>query len=402
MSHRSATDPLLDISDLTVEYGRGRRSSTFRAVDSVDLTVLPNETVGLVGESGSGKSTIGKAILGLVPVQSGTVRFAGLDLLDYSRRRKASLASRLQVVFQDPYSSLNPARTVGQSLTEVLRPHKSVGRREASKRALAMLDQVGIPGDAANRYPGQFSGGQLQRIAIARALMPNPEMLICDEAVSALDLSVQAQVLNLFADLQERLGLSYLFISHDLSVVRHVSQKIVVLYKGRVMEQGVAASVCAAPKHPYTRALLEAEPVPDPETQRRRRELRDSQAASTVESLGDFGCPFAQRCPYVVSVCLSERPRLETAEDGVQVACHRWGELASDDSAGSSESGGAVSLGHRDVIGNTSGEPTIEHRGVREVDIGAVSLGRSSSSEASPRMLPRLSLRTGEVADAAE
>ena len=265
-------DALLDVRGLTVEYAVGRQRPPLRAVDGVDLRIGARETVGLVGESGSGKSTIGRAILGLVPVAAGTVRFDGADITRASQRQRRSLSSELQVIFQDPYSSLNPTRSIGDTLAETLRAQR--GRSDVAARVRTMLERVGLPADAARRYPAHFSGGQRQRIAIARALMASPRLVICDEAVSALDLSVQAQVLNLLRELQHELGLSYLFISHDLAVVRHVSHRIVVLYRGQVVEQGRAADVYANPQHAYTQALLEAAPAPDPDVQRARREAR--------------------------------------------------------------------------------------------------------------------------------
>ncbi|WP_433269115.1 ATP-binding cassette domain-containing protein [Actinosynnema sp. CS-041913] len=257
---------LLDIADLDVRYGDQV------ALTDVSLTVQPGQTVGLVGESGSGKTTLGKAVLGLVPVSGGTIRLDGREITDLRPKERRALSGRLQVVFQNPYLSFNPRRTIGQAVAETLPP--GTGRDEARDRVGAMLDRVGVDRGAAGRYPGQFSGGQLQRIAIARALMPDPSLLICDEAVSALDLSVQAHVLNLLADLRAERGLSYLFITHDLAVVRHLADRVVVLRRGRVVEAGRVDDVCETPRHPYTRALLAAAPVPDPSAQARRRAER--------------------------------------------------------------------------------------------------------------------------------
>ncbi len=320
--------PLLEISRLTVEFAGRRRRRTVRAVDDVSLTVGARETVGLVGESGSGKSTIGRAVLGLVPVTSGTISFAGDDITHarYAERRR--LGRELQVVFQDPYSSLNPTRTIGQTLTETLRAQSDAGKEEAAARVSTMLERVGLPADAAQRYPARFSGGQRQRIAIARALMAQPRLVICDEPTSALDLSVQAQVLNLLRELQDEFQLGYLFISHDLAVVRHLSHRIVVLYQGRIMEQGPAAQVYERPTHPYTRALIEAAPVPDPRDQRRRRALRLRQAPVSHAPVPENACPFAPRCPHAIDLCRTARPLLEPMPSGGMVACHRWQELA--------------------------------------------------------------------------
>jgi oligopeptide/dipeptide ABC transporter ATP-binding protein len=322
---------LLDVRDLTVEFPLGRQRPPLRAVDGVSLTIAPRETLGLVGESGSGKTTIGRAILGLVPVARGTIQFAGADITSLPTRARRSLSAELQVVFQDPYSSLNPARTVGQTLSETLRVHEKLDKDALAARVRSMLEQVGLPGDAARRFPSQFSGGQRQRIAIARALMVHPRLVICDEPLSALDVSVQAQVVNVLQRLQHELELSYLFISHDLAVVRRVAQRIVVLYRGRVMEQGPAEAVYSSPAHPYTRALLAAAPVPNPDEQRRRRSERAASTTFGAPAPAGEGCPFAARCPHALDVCRTTRPALETNGSGSLVACHRWRELQSEE-----------------------------------------------------------------------
>jgi len=230
-------------------------------------------------------------------------------------------------VFQDPYSSLNPTRTIGQTLAEVLRAHGRPPADEVRERVRTMLERVGLPADAAGRYPAQFSGGQRQRVAIARALMKQPRLVICDEPTSALDLSVQAQVLNLLRELQRDLGLSYLFVSHDLAIVRHLSHRIIVLYQGQIMELGDAAAVYTTPLHPYTRALLAAAPVPDPAQQRRRRSVTiHRQSAPAPIERGD-ACPFAPRCPHAIDICRTSRPPLQSTPVQTLVACHRWHEL---------------------------------------------------------------------------
>ncbi len=317
---------LLDVRGLTVEFDIGRHRPPFRAVDSVDITVARRETVGLVGESGSGKTSIGRAILGLTPVTAGTISFAGTDITHAKTRQRRNLSSALQVIFQDPYSSLNPTRTIGQTLAETLRVHRQLSASETTERVRSMLAKVGLDAEAATRFPLQFSGGQRQRIAIARALMAQPQLVICDEPVSALDLSVQAQVLNLLRQLQGELDLSYLFIAHDLAVVRHLSHRIVVLYRGRIMEQGDASVVYQHPKHPYTQALLEAAPVPDPAAQRRRA-VRSGRSTDTPTTSDADACPFASRCAYAIDICRTVRPKLEAAPDGSQTACHRWKDL---------------------------------------------------------------------------
>ncbi|HST67223.1 MAG TPA: ATP-binding cassette domain-containing protein [Mycobacteriales bacterium] len=274
---------LLEVRGLRVDYGRGRRRST--AVDAVDLDVGPGETLALVGESGSGKSTIGNAVLGLVPIAAGTVTFQGEDVGRAPARRRRELTAQLQAVFQDPYGSLNSMRTIRQTLVEPLIAHRravpSTGGTSrpadpasARSQVEAALHSVGLDPDAADRYPGEFSGGQRQRIAVARALMLRPRLIVCDEPTSALDLSVQAQVLNLLTTLQRDLGLSYLFITHDLAIIRHVAHRVAVLHRGRVVETGPVRKVCDEPEDPYTQALLAAAPVPDPVAQRERREAR--------------------------------------------------------------------------------------------------------------------------------
>jgi oligopeptide/dipeptide ABC transporter ATP-binding protein len=322
----NAAPPLLEVQDLHVQYRQDRRTPPLRAVDGVSFTVGMHETVGIVGESGSGKSTIGRAVLGLTAIRSGRVLLDGREITSLGYQGRRSLSAELQVVFQDPYSSLNPARTVGQSLDEMLRPHGVRGKKAARERTEAILERVGLPADAADRFPGRFSGGQRQRIAIARALMASPRLVICDEAVSALDLSVQAQVLNLLRQLQEELGISYIFISHDLTVVRHMSRHIVVMYKGRVMEAGAAQSIYEQPLHPYTKLLIAAEPVPDPEAQRLRHAGRP-EAMRTALMSGPSACPFAPRCPFATQVCWTKRPALQATAQGL-VACHHWSELA--------------------------------------------------------------------------
>ncbi|MDI2127579.1 ABC transporter ATP-binding protein [Yinghuangia seranimata] len=324
---------ILEVRDLSVQFRQGRGTPPLRAVDGVGFTVREGETVGLVGESGSGKSTIGRAILGLNPVHSGEIRFAGQDITRAAPRTRRGLSDRLQVVFQDPYSSLNPARTIGQTLAEPLLVHEKLGKAEVLNRVTAMLERVGMPADTAGRYPGQFSGGQRQRIAIARALMLSPKLVICDEPVSALDLSIQAQVMNLLAELQSELSLSYLFIAHDLPVVRHLSHRILVLYRGQVLEAGDAGEVYDRPAHPYTQALLAAAPEPDPAAQRTRRLARADAAGAgtgTAAAPSATGCVFAHRCPIAVDVCREKRPPLLTlgaGPDGApsserSVACH--------------------------------------------------------------------------------
>ena len=275
---------LLTITDLEVAYpGKGFRAKPFQALKGVSLDILPGETVGLVGESGSGKTTLGRAVLGLAPVTGGSIVYDGRDIGHLSRRDRRGLASEIQVVFQDPYSSLNPSLTIEQILAEPLTA-RGVGSREAKSRVRDLLDRVGLPSNAAGRLPREFSGGQRQRIAIARALALDPKLIVCDEPVSALDLSTQARVLDLFIEIQERTGVAYLFISHDLAVVRHISHRVAVMYRGELVETGDGDQVTSRPQHPYTQRLFLAAPVPDPDHQQQRRaarrELLAAQAAA--------------------------------------------------------------------------------------------------------------------------
>ncbi|MEV7610952.1 ATP-binding cassette domain-containing protein [Microbacterium sp. NPDC089320] len=268
----AAQMPLMSIENLVVDYRARRRGQSVRASDDVSLQIAPGETLGLVGESGSGKSTIGNAVLGFTPASSGRIVFDGEDITHASAARRRQLTKDIQVVFQNPYASLNPALTIGQTLSEPLRAH-GIATKAADRdaRIATWLDVVGLPAAAAQKYPADFSGGQRQRIAIARALLVEPRLVVCDEAVSALDLSIQAQILNLLRDLQQRTGVSFLFITHDLAVVEHVAHRLAVLHRGRVIESGATADVIGSPQDPYTRRLLDAVPSPDPVVQRARR-----------------------------------------------------------------------------------------------------------------------------------
>jgi len=264
---------LLEIAEVDVTYPGKHRRDRFKALHGVSLDVRAGETVGLVGESGSGKTTLGRAVLGLAPVTAGTITLAGRDITRATGAERRALASEVQVVFQDPYSSLNPAMTIEQILTEPLTVRK-VPMPKALSRVGALLADVGLPADAARRRPREFSGGQRQRIAIARALALQPQLIVCDEPVSALDLSTQSRVLDLFLEIQERTKVAYLFISHDLSVVRALSHRVAVMYRGEIVEWGEGDKVTSAPEHPYTRRLLMAAPIADPVRQAARRAER--------------------------------------------------------------------------------------------------------------------------------
>jgi len=278
------TDTLLDVKDVVVEYPlKGFRKEPFRALKGVSLDIRPGETVGLVGESGSGKTTLGRAVLGLAPVTGGSIKYRGQEISKASRAQRKELSHEIQVVFQDPYTSLNPSMTIEQILTEPLTVRK-VERQAANKRVAELLDQVRLPHGAAHRLPREFSGGQRQRVAIARALALDPKLIVCDEPVSALDLSTQARVMELFIEIQERTGVAYLFVSHDLAVVRHLSHRVAVMYHGEIVEWGDGEQVTGAPEHPYTQRLFMAAPIPDPDRQAKHRadrlrllELQDQQ-----------------------------------------------------------------------------------------------------------------------------
>ncbi len=306
---------LLRIEDLHTHY----RTATglLRAVDGVTFSVERGESVGLVGESGCGKSTLGKAILRLAPVTSGSVRFDGVDLAGLTDRALAPFRRRMQMIFQDPFGSLNPRHQVGDILAAPLAVHAVGDRSDRRARVARMIEAVGLPADAAGRYPHEFSGGQRQRIGIARALILQPELVICDEPVSALDLSIQAQILNLMVRLKDEFGLSYLFISHDLSVVRFFADRVLVMYLGRIVESAPVEALWRRPLHPYTQALIAA--VPDPARRRHAAPLSgDLPSPQDVPS----GCRFNPRCPFATERCRSEVPLPRTLAPGHDVACH--------------------------------------------------------------------------------
>jgi peptide/nickel transport system ATP-binding protein len=268
------TQQILKVDKLDVTYpAKGFGKTGFKALHSVSIQVEAGKTLGLVGESGSGKTTLGRAILGLAPVTAGTITFEGKDISHASRKERRLLSRDMQVVFQDPYTSLNPSMEVGQILAEPLQI-QGMEANASRARIAELLDQVGLPSDSLHRLPREFSGGQRQRVAIARALALSPKLIVCDEPVSALDLTTQARILDLFLQIQKDTGISYLFVSHDLDVVRHISHDVAVMYKGEIVEQGPAQQVTVKPTHPYTQRLLMASPVPDPDRQSVRREER--------------------------------------------------------------------------------------------------------------------------------
>jgi oligopeptide transport system ATP-binding protein len=320
------TDPLLAVSDLRTWYPVrggvfGRPVGWVRAVDGVTFDIAPGETFALVGESGCGKTTVGRSVLRLVEPTGGSVRFADRDLLAMGRTELRRLRRDMQLVFQDPYSSLNPRMSVGALVGEALLAHGIARGSELDDRVVRLLERVGLPAAARRRYAHEFSGGQRQRIGIARALALEPRFIVCDEAVSALDVSIQAQILNLLRDLQEELALTYLFISHDLNVVEHLADRVAVMYLGRIVECAPAAELFGDPKHPYTRALLAANPVPDPEVPRGAAVLA-GEVPSPLHP--PSGCHFHPRCPDRFAPCDAEDPREATLHGGVRVACHLY------------------------------------------------------------------------------
>lgn len=326
----SAATPLLEVSGLSVDYpvrraapGRTRR---LHAVQQVSFQLAAGETLGIVGESGCGKSTVARALLGLVRPSAGTVLWCGLPVSSLTRTERRALRRDMQIVFQDPFASLDPRMTVAQIVAEPLSVfERGLARKEGRARVTRMLGRVGLSDALADRYPQQLSGGQCQRVAIARALILEPKVLICDEPVSALDVSVQAQIVNLLKALQRDLGLSLIFISHNLAVVRHVSARVLVMYLGRMVELAARDEVFSSPRHPYTRALLAAIPS---SVHRRAGAPTVRVLASDVPSALDppSGCVFRTRCPWAVERCVREVPRFEE-ESGHAIACHRWRDL---------------------------------------------------------------------------
>lgn len=309
---------LLSVLSLCVQYRSAQ--GTVRAVDDVSFDLEAGETVGLVGESGCGKSTLSKAIMRLVPSFDGRVVLEGQDITHLQGAALKPVRKTMQMIFQDPYGALNPRHDIGTSIGQPLSV-AGWARRDVRDRVTELMQQVGLPVDSARRYPHEFSGGQRQRIGIARALALRPKVIICDEPVSALDVSVRAQVINLLQDLQQRTGVSYLFISHDLSVIEHVSDRLIVMYLGRIVESGRGDDLWRQPAHPYTLALLAAAPVADPKLARSRtRRILQGELPSPLDP--PAGCSFHERCPIARERCSQERPMLRTMSGGRMVACH--------------------------------------------------------------------------------
>ena len=322
-ANKNPNTPLLELQDIVKHFPVTggmflRQIASVRAVDGVSLDIREGETLGLVGESGCGKSTLGRLILRLDEPTSGDILFRGESILGYDKGQMRALRREMQIIFQDPFSSLNPRKNVAHIIGEPLYVHGMTNRREREKKVLRLLEVVGLKKEHMRRYPHQFSGGQRQRIGVARALALNPKLVICDEAVSALDVSIQAQVINLLQDLQEEFGLTYLFISHDLSVVEHISNRIAVMYLGEVVELADSDTLYKEPIHPYTQALLSAAPVPDPKRMSKRTTLIGDIPSPINPPLG---CRFHTRCPFARDTCSREAPQLNEVQENHFVAC---------------------------------------------------------------------------------
>ena len=314
-------EPILELKNVKTTFKVPK--GILKAVNGVDLTIYKGETVGLVGESGCGKSTLGKTIMRLYRPDEGQVMFEGQDIWRYNKKEKKEYTKNVQMIFQDPYACLDPLSVVSDIVAEGMKIHKMYKGPELEERVLELLKMVGLNKDHANRFPHEFSGGQRQRIGIARALSLEPKLIVCDEPISALDVSIQAQIINLLKNIQKELGIAYLFIAHDLSMVKHISDRIGVMYLGHLVEEGDSKELYANPMHPYTKALLSAVPIPDPLVGKsRKRIMLEGELPSPINP--PSGCPFRTRCPYANEKCANEMPKMKEI-NGRKVACHMVG-----------------------------------------------------------------------------
>ncbi|MXZ50403.1 MAG: ABC transporter ATP-binding protein [Rhodobacteraceae bacterium] len=326
--HQPENEPLVEVRDLKVYFPvlagvLRRKVGEVKAVDKVSLDIMKGETLGLVGESGCGKTTTGRAILRLNDITDGTVRIKGKYIHKSSLKEIRKIRPTMQMIFQDPQESLNPRMTVSAIISEPLTEHQDLSKKEREERVFDLMDSVGLNRDFATRYPHEFSGGQRQRIGIARALALNPELIVCDEPIAALDVSIQAQVVNLLEDLQEERNLTYLFISHDLGMVRHIATRVAVMYLGQIVEIGKSESLYSSPLHPYTEALLSAVPEADPEIERTRKAIVLSGDVPSPANPPE-GCNFCNRCPKAFDICHKVEPTLTEIEPGRFVSCHLY------------------------------------------------------------------------------
>ena len=330
MKNNDAT-PIIRVKNLVKEFpvklgAFGEKSAIVHAVDDVSFDIFRGETLGLVGESGCGKSTTGFTLLQLYRPTSGQVEYNGRDLSRLKEKQLRDIREKIQIVFQDPYSTLNPRMTIGEALAEPLSVHKICSEKEIPGRVAGLIRDVGLNPNVANRYPHEFSGGQRQRICIARALASNPEFIVCDEPISALDVSIQAQIINLMMDIQDKYDLTYLFIAHDLAVVRHISDRVAVMYLGKIMEIAPKHELFDNPEHPYTTALLSAVPEADPDKERtRQRIILEGDVSNAIDP--PSGCRFHTRCRFAVDACSKKEPELTEVGPGHMVACSRLGEF---------------------------------------------------------------------------
>lgn len=313
-------DTLLEVRDLSKHFRIGRKE-TLKAVDHVSFSIARGETVGLVGESGCGKSTLGRCIVRLHPPTSGNVLYKGQDVFDRGREQSRQYCKNVQMIFQNPYSSLNPRMTVKDIVSEGLELHSALAASDFEGRVIELLEMVGLHKDHLSRFPHEFSGGQRQRIGIARALSVEPEFIVCDEPISALDVSVQAQVINMMKQMQQRLGLTYLFIAHDLSVVKYISDRVIVMYLGAVVEQAESEELYRNPSHPYTQALLSAIPKADPRKAKAEQRIQIKGEVPSPINPRDC-CRFAERCPQAKPICAEQMPEMKEIAAGHMAACH--------------------------------------------------------------------------------